>query len=170
MNLLNILNIILFFILFQYSNIYYSIVIIIITCIINIIHYKKKNNNKIYIIIIILTLGLLTIISQNELFIKWKPTITYTIISLILINDSKNKKELIIQKIGQKIIKLPKKDWVILNYIWSTFFFIISLINIYISYKFNIKIWLYFKIFGITTIIIIFLLIQLIYIKYIYKK
>ena len=110
-----------------------------------------------------------TIILQNEIFIKWKLTITYTIIGIIFIKNS-HKKNLITQKIGKNLIKLPKKIWMHLNYIWGIYFFFIAITNIYISYKFNIKIWIYFKIFGITMSIIVFLIIQIFYIKYIYKK
>lgn len=169
----HILQLLTFFILFQNNNIYYSITTIIIMNIIYILYYKikqKKNDKKFYIAIIITILASLTIILQNELIIKWKLTITYTILGTILINNSKNKKKLIIKKIGKNIIKLPKKIWIILNYIWGIFFLIIAIINIYISYKYNIKIWVYFKIFGITIITIVFLFIQIFYIKYIYKK
>ncbi|QQG46843.1 MAG: septation protein IspZ [Candidatus Azosocius agrarius] len=174
-NLLNISQLLFFFILFQYSNIYYAIITIIIINIINtILHYKIKKNNeynkKFYIIIILITLGSLTIILQNELFIKWKLTIIYTIIGLILITNTKNQNKLILKNIGNHIIKLPQEVWITLNYIWGIFFIIIAIINIYISYTFNIKVWVYFKIFGITSLIVIFTFIQYIYIKYIHKK
>ena len=127
-NILKITQPFIFFIFFKYNNIYYSTITIFIIYVIYMICYKKKN---LYINITIIMITSLTIALQNELFVKWKLTIIYTIIGLtiIIINYSQKQKNLL-----QKFIKL--NNYVIMNHVWGYFFIIIGIINIYISYNY----------------------------------
>ena len=64
----------------------------------------------------------MTILFQNETFIKWKPSVLYWVFGTILIFSKVVLKINLIQKFLSKQVILPTTDWNSLNVHWILFF------------------------------------------------
>jgi intracellular septation protein len=65
-------------------------------------------------------------------------------------------------------LTLPALIWKRLNIMWASFFISIGFINLYVMYNYNTDDWVTFKTFGVPGLMIIFILVQMIFIyKYI---
>ena len=105
------------------------------------------------------------------MFVKIKPSVMYLIFSLMLyISHFIGSERPIIRKLLGKSFNLPNKIWFHLSYSWIAFFIFLSLLNLYIAYNYETDTWVNFKIFGLFSISIIFIISQFFFItKYIRK-
>lgn len=107
-------------------------------------------------------LGSATLIFENEIFIKWKPTVVYWVLSLgFLITHYMNKT--LAQRIGENAIQLPLKSWRLLNISWCVFFIFMGAMNLYVVYNFATNVWVNFKLFGTLALTVVFVIAQSIY-------
>ena len=128
---------------------------------------KKVEKVQIINLLVILVFGGMTILFQNETFIKWKPSVLYWVFGGILIFSKFVLKINLIQKFLSKQVMLPTTDWDSLNVHWILFFLLMGFINIYIAYVYSLDTWVNFKLFGSTLLLIIFMIFQGVFI---YKK
>jgi len=109
---------------------------------------------------IIVVFGGATLLLRDETFIKWKPTVLYWLFgAALLIADLVFRKN-IIRLIMGKQIELPENIWAKLNLSWVAFFVIMGIINIYVAYNFSTDIWVDFKLFGSTGLMLAFVFAQ----------
>ena len=162
--LFELLPIILFFIAYKFKNIFFATGIAILVSFIQIVYYllrKKKVELTMWISLgILIVFGGSTILFHNELYIKWKPSILYWIFSLILLGAKIFWKKNIIKKMLEKQIELPEKVWTRLNTCWGIFFLALGFVNILVAYNFSTDIWVNFKLFGLMGVMIVFVIIQ----------
>jgi intracellular septation protein len=98
-------------------------------------------------LILISVLGALTLIFQNDTFIKWKPTVLYLATAVgFTIAHSLNRNPIELMMKGQ--IELPKRIWNNLLWAWVFFFCLMAVTNIVIAYNFSTDVWVDFKFFG----------------------
>lgn len=132
------------------------------------IRYKKIDSVYLASVITIIICGSATIYFNNDNFIKWKPTVLYWWFCITLcISQFIFKKNLIYETMKEKI-SLPKFIWHDLNVAWSVFFLALGCVNLYIAFNYTTNAWVVFKVFGVTTLTSIFILVQGLYLfKYI---
>ena len=115
------LPIILFFVVFKYSDIYYATATAMISSVILIGFQKifRINIEKIQLVSLamIVFFGSLTILLQDEQFIKLKPTVLYLVLALVLFVPQFFNKYLI-KNLLEKQISLPDRVWKQLNISW----------------------------------------------------
>jgi len=111
-------------------------------------------------LVTILTLGSATLFFKNEMFIKWKPTAVYWTLSLAFLASQFIGKKSLIKRMLDKTISLPAPIWVILNTSWSTFFLLMGVLNLFIVYHFETRVWVNFKLFGSLGLTFLFVLLQ----------
>lgn len=114
---------------------------------------------------IIMTFGGATIYFRDETFIKWKPTILYWCFAVILIFSKYFLKKNLIYIMMKKKITLPIIVWTKLNQVWSVFFFLLGLLNLYIAFNYTLNTWVNFKMFGTITLMFIFIILQSLFIS-----
>lgn len=102
--------------------------------------------------------GSMTLIFQDETFIKWKPTILYWVFAgsmsfaaLVL------KKNPIKAMLGEQLT-LPEPVWSKVNLSWVGFFVLMGFLNLVIAFNFPTDIWVNFKLFGGMGLMLIFVL------------
>lgn len=157
------LPIILFFVVFKYFDIYYATAAAMISSVILIGLQKilriKIEKIQLVGLAMIVFFGSLTILFQDEQFIKLKPTVLYLVLALVLLGPQFFKKYLI-KNLLEKQISLPNRVWKQLNISWILFFIFLGCLNYYIAQSFSTDFWVEFKLFGMLGITLIFTIIQ----------
>ena len=99
-------------------------------------------------LLLILVFGSLTLVLQNELFIKWKPTVLYMAmaigLSIALWTAKKNFLKLML---GSQL-ELPDPVWMRLNVVWIAYCLFMAVINGYVAAYFSTDAWVNFKLWG----------------------
>ena len=99
-------------------------------------------------LLLILVFGSLTLVLQNELFIKWKPTVLYMAmaigLSIALWTAKKNFLKLML---GSQL-DLPDPVWMRLNVVWIAYCLFMAVINGYVAAYFSTEAWVNFKLWG----------------------
>ena len=113
----------------------------------------------------ILILGSATLFFRNELFIKWKPTAVYWILSLAFLGSQFIGKKTLIKRMLEKTLEVPTLIWNILNLSWSLFFFIMGGLNLFVVYHFSTQTWVNFKLFGSLGLTFLFVIIQALFLS-----
>lgn len=102
--------------------------------------------------------GSLTLIFQNEAFIKWKPTILYWVFAgSIAFSSFILKKNAIKAMLGEQLT-LPESVWNRLSLSWVAFFLFMGCLNLFIAFNFTTDTWVNFKLFGGMGLMLVFVL------------
>lgn len=165
--LYDFLPIVIFFIIFKWLGIYAAtlsaIIISALQVLFHWLRYKKIEKMQLTTLLILIVLGGATLVFHNPLFIQWKVSIINWIFgSVFLLSGFIGKKNIIERFLGEKIT-LSAKVWSRLNLLWAFYFLIVGFVNLYVMYHYTLDEWVNFKLFGVLTITIIFIVLQTLY-------
>jgi intracellular septation protein len=110
--------------------------------------------------IVILIFGGLTILLQDEIFIKMKPTIVNTLFGTTLLVGLWFGRALL-GYVFDSVFRLDDEGWRKLTLRWGLFFFALAALNEVIWRNFSTDFWVSFKVFGIMPLTILFTLSQM---------
>lgn len=162
-----LLPIILFFVGYKWGGIYSATLIALVASMIQVVWLRIVTKKfEPLPLITLATVGILggaTLFFRNELFIKWKPTVVYGILSLTFWLSRYWDSKPLIQRIAEHSLQLPEPLWIKLNQFWVVFFTLMGLLNIYVLTYFDTNTWVNFKLFGIVVLTALFIIIQAIY-------
>jgi intracellular septation protein len=114
---------------------------------------------------LIAVLGGATIWFHDPTFIKWKPSALDWAMALALwVSQAVFGKNLLQVLIGGQL-ELPKPVWQRLNWAWIAFFLAMGVANLYVAYNFSTSTWATFKVFGLTGLMLAFMVAQGFYIS-----
>jgi intracellular septation protein len=114
-------------------------------------------------LVLVVVLGGATVWFHNETFIKWKPTGLHWAMALTLwISQAFFGKNLIKAMLGAEL-QLPDAVWQRLNRAWVLFFAAMGVVNLYVAYNFSTSAWANFKVFGVTGLMLLFVVAQSLY-------
>lgn len=99
-------------------------------------------------LILVLLFGALTLLLQDERFIKWKPTVMYTGMALVLGVALWVWKKNFLQMLLGSQLRLPNDVWGRLTIAWVLYFFFMAAINAYVAAYFSTETWVNFKLWG----------------------
>ena len=167
--LFDLFPIVLFFIAYKMYDIYTATAVIIVATIAQVTYFylKHKRVEKMHIITLglIILLGGLTLILQDEDFIKWKPTIVNWGFALAFLGSHYIGQKPIIQRMMDQAISLPELIWGRLSWLWIFFFILSGVVNLYVAFNYDTDTWVNFKLFGLMGMTIVFIILQGIYIS-----
>ena len=109
--------------------------------------------------VVVLVFGSLTLILQDELFIKLKPTIVNTMFGTALIGGLAFGKPLL-GVVFDSVFDLDDEGWRKLTLRWGLFFFVLAALNEVVWRNFPTDTWVTFKVFGIMPLTFLFALAQ----------
>ncbi|MGB4855733.1 MAG: septation protein A, partial [Candidatus Dechloromonas phosphoritropha] len=124
------------------------------------VHFRHGKVDKMLWVSLVLVsvFGGMTLIFQDETFIKWKPTILYWVFAgsmafaaLVL------KKNPIKAMLGEQLT-LPDPVWYKVNLSWVTFFMFMGALNLFVAFNFPTETWVNFKLFGGMGLLLLFVL------------
>jgi len=160
----DIFPVILFFLTFKLYDIFIATAVAIVAVIAQIgwLWMRKQKIEKLMWInlAIIVILGGATLLAQDETFIKWKPTVLYWLIASVLLVSSLVFRKNLIELILKKQMILPPAVWSKLNLSWTVFFLLMGGVNLYVALRFSVDIWVTFKLFGATGMMLVFIVLQ----------
>ncbi len=99
-------------------------------------------------LVLVLAFGTLTLVLQDENFIKWKPTVLYAALSIGMAIASWGFGKNVVQILLGKQITLPDQVWARLIQIWIGYNAFMSLINAYVVLNYSTDDWVNFKLWG----------------------
>ena len=124
----------------------------------------RKVSPMLWISLAIITVfGGLTLVLQDETFIKWKPTVLYWVFSLVLAGGKRFYNKNFIHSMLHEQLDMPEPIWVRLNWAWATFFAVLGFVNLAVAFAFGLSMetWVDFKVFGTTGLMFVFIVIQM---------
>ena len=105
--------------------------------------------------IIVLVFGGLTLILQDELFIKLKPTIIYILFGGALLGGLLFDKPLL-GMVFDSVFNLTAEGWRKLTWRWAIFFFALAVLNEIVWRTQTTDFWVSFKLFGVVPLTMLF--------------
>ena len=108
----------------------------------------------------VMVFGGLTLLLQDDLFIKMKPTIVNCLFAVALFGGLAFGKSLLKPMFGAAF-QLTEAGWRLLTYRWAFFFVALAIVNEVVWRNFTTDTWVDFKVFGIMPITIVFTFAQM---------
>ena len=99
-------------------------------------------------LVLVLVFGLLTLLLHDERFIKWKPTVLYGSMALVLAVALWGWGKNFLQMLLGSQLQLPKPVWNKLTVAWVGYFAFMAAINAYVAINFSTEDWVNFKLWG----------------------
>ena len=99
-------------------------------------------------LVLILLFGTLTLVLQDDRFIKWKPTVLYGAMSMALAVALWALKKNFLKMLLGSQLDLPDAVWQRLNVAWIVYCAFMSAINAYVVINFSTEAWVDFKLWG----------------------
>jgi intracellular septation protein len=97
---------------------------------------------------LVLVFGALTLFLQDDRFIKWKPTVLYTSMALVLALALWVWKKNFLQILLGSQLKLPDTVWAKLTVWWVAYFLFMAALNGYVAALYSTEDWVNFKLWG----------------------
>lgn len=99
-------------------------------------------------LVLILVFGSLTLFLQDDRFIKWKPTVLYLAIALILGLAPLLAKKNLLKMMLDSQLRLSQAVWTVLNRSWVVYALFMALLNAYVAHYYSTETWVNFKLWG----------------------
>jgi intracellular septation protein len=107
-------------------------------------------------LVLVVVFGGMTLIFQDETFIKWKPTILYWAFATSMAFAARVMKKNAIKSMLGEQLTLPEEVWSRVNLSWIAFFIFMGVLNLLIAFNFSTDTWVNFKLFGGMGLMLVF--------------
>lgn len=161
---------ILFFVAYRAFDIFVATGVAIVSVIAQVAWLRVRNHKietmHIINLVVIVLFGGATILTENEVFIRWKPTILYWCFSVILFASQYVFKKPAIQYVMGSQMELPDHVWRKMNLSFAVFTLIMGLLNLYVAFFYGSDLapdvqrdhWVNFKVFGTMILTFVFVI------------
>lgn len=105
--------------------------------------------------VFVLFFGGLTIILNDDFFIKIKPTVVNTLFGVLLLGGVALNR-LVMKPLLGTVLALTDEGWRKLSVRWAVFFFVLAILNEIVWRNVSTDMWVNFKVFGIMPLTILF--------------
>ena len=166
---LDFFPIVLFFAAFKIAGIFMATAVAIGATLLQIGWLYRKNGHvepmQWVSLVVIVVFGGATLLTQDETFIKWKPTILYWLMGgALVVGHVFFRRNFLRQLMGTQL-SLPDPVWRTLMFSWAGFFSIMGVINLYIAYNYDTDTWVSYKLFGGMGLMLVFVVAQALYLS-----
>jgi intracellular septation protein len=149
---LDLFPILLFFAAFKFASIYEATAVLMAATLVqSLLMYRLEGKlatmQKVTLVLIVV-FGSLTLILQDDRFIKFKPTLLYSCMALgLFFSQFILKKNFLKTMLGSQV-NLPDANWQTLSLAWITYCIFMATLNAYVAYEYSTEDWVNFKIWG----------------------
>lgn len=125
-------------------------------------YYRHRRVEKLPLLAALLAVlfGGITLLLQDEIYIKWKPTVVNWLFGLVFLGSQFIGSKPLVRRMMESQIQVPDFVWTRLNMAWSLFFIGMGFLNLYVVYYFDTDTWVNFKFYGLIGLTIIFVFAQ----------
>ncbi|MBB4305198.1 intracellular septation protein [Rhodobium orientis] len=127
----------------------------VITLTISYVRYRHIPTMPLVSGVLVVVFVVLTVIFNDDTFIKIKPTIVYCLFAAALLGGLALGKPLL-RKLFDGAFQLDEKGWRILTLRWGLFFIVMAVVNEFVWRNFSEESWVAFKTFGFLPITVLF--------------
>jgi len=150
--ILDFLPIVLFFGAFKAYDIYVATAVLMAATTVQMavlyaMHRRLETMQKVTLALILL-FGTLTLVLQDDRFIKWKPTVLYAAMALALAFAMWVMKKNFLKILLGSQMELPDPVWMRLNLAWVGYCVFMSGINAWVAAFYSTEAWVNFKLWG----------------------
>jgi intracellular septation protein len=114
--------------------------------------------------VMVIVLGGISLILDDPLFFKWKPTGLYWLFAVLFLGSQFIGEQPMVKRMMASVAKdefeLTDALWKQLNVAWVVFFIVAGCANIYVAYNYEEATWVNFKLFGLFGMTFVFLVLQ----------
>lgn len=166
--LLELLPLLLFFVAYQQTDLYVATAVLMVatSVVMGILYMMDRKLTQMQLILLasVMIFGSITLILQNELFIKWKLTVIDVALALMFWYQTYVRKNNIVKTFMGHVLELPDAVWQRLCLAWIGFFLLTALGNAVAAVFFSTGAWVTFKVWGTTVLMLLFIVAQGFYI------
>lgn len=173
--LYDLFPLLLFFAAYKYYDIYVATGVAIVASIVQVAGYWWKHRRfetmQIVTLGVIVVFGGMTLLLQDDTFIKWKPTLVYWILAALILGSHLVGKRTLMGRLLGSQVSLPEPVWRRLNLSWGAFFTVVGALNLYVAFFYGTdldaatrqNIWVNFKVFGLMGLTLLFIVVQAVF-------
>lgn len=165
--LFDLFPVILFFAAFKLAGIYVATGVAIAASIAQVawVWLRRRRVEAMHLITLglIVVLGGATLLLQDEMFIKWKPSVVNWLFAAVFLGSQFVGEKPLVRRFMESKVELPAFVWIRLNLSWVAFFTLLGFANLFVVYRFDTETWVNFKLFGMMGLTVAFVLVQALY-------
>ncbi len=127
--------------------------------------YRQKSLEKtqIFTIAAVIILGGMTVLLQDETFLKWKAPLVNWVFSLAFLGSQFIGSKPLIERMLSHAMTLPQAIWYRLNLSWVIFFAAMGVANWVAAFMIEGDFWIDFKVFGNLGLTLVFTVVQFLF-------
>ncbi len=111
---------------------------------------------QLFTAILVVVFGGMTILFNDDRFFKMKPTLIYFLFGAILLIGLFKRKSYL-QSLMGTMLPMDEEGWMIISRRITGFFFFLAVLNEFVWRTFSTEVWVYFKTFGLSVALLVFL-------------
>jgi intracellular septation protein len=116
---------------------------------------------------LVLVLGGATLLLHNRLFIQWKPTVLFWLVSVAFVASFWIGKRTLTQRflepaLAERVAVSPQQ-WRRVNVASAAFYALLGALNLAVAYGASERTWVYFKLFGLAVLTFAFVALQVLW-------
>jgi intracellular septation protein len=109
-------------------------------------------------------LGGITLVLRNPLFIQWKVSIVNWLFAAAFLGSQFVGDKTLVERMMGHAVQLDARFWRQLNLMWVVAFAALGAANLYVVYHFSESVWVDFKLFGMTGLLLLVAILQAVWI------
>lgn len=115
--------------------------------------------------LLVLVLGSATLLLKDAHFIQWKPTVLMWLTSAAFlvshfIGAKPLSRRFLESTLAEHLAPVSERTWKRINLTWVVFLATLGALNLYVAQQFSMDTWVNFKVFGISILLLLFVLPQ----------
>ncbi len=119
--------------------------------------------------VLVLLLGSATLLLHNRLFIQWKPTVLFWVVSVAFVASFWIGERTLTQRLLEPAlagrVPVSTQQWRRMN-LWSALFYLVlGTLNLAVAYGASERAWVYFKLFGLAVLTFAFVMLQVLWLS-----
>jgi len=160
-----------FFVIFKVWDIYWATGALMVACVALLFVHRARTgsykNLHIITAVVVLGLGAATLLLHDKRFIQWKPTVLLGLTAVVFLGSSlvgaRPLARRMLEGIFEEPLSVGSHTWNWINALWSLWFALLAVLNIYVARNFAESVWVNFKVFGLTAAMMLFMVPQVIW-------
>jgi intracellular septation protein len=119
--------------------------------------------------VLVLVLGGATLLLHNRLFIQWKPTVLFWLVSVAFVASFWIGERTLTQRFLEPAlagrVAVSREQWRRMNGWSAVFYAVLGVLNLAVAYLASERTWVYFKLFGLALLTFVFVALQVLWLS-----